>query len=185
MLRNSENEWGAIAKSLHWLLAALIIGQLVLGRIAENAPVSPRKFDLFIWHKSIGVTILLLVLLRLVWRAANRPPVPAAGVAVRERQLAQAGHALLYCLMVLVPLTGWWVSDTSRIPFKLYRIVPLPDFMAPDRDASELAGNVHTALTTALLVVIIMHVLAALRHHFVLRNGTLVRMLPMRRRRDG
>jgi len=184
MLRNSENDWGTVAKSLHWLMAALIIGQLVLGSIAEDAPVSPRKFDLFIWHKSIGVTILLLVIFRILWRAANRPPVAAAGVAVWEERLARAGHALLYGLMVLVPLTGWWVSDTSRIPFKLYRIIPLPDFMAPDRDASELAGGIHEALTTVLIVVITMHVLAAFRHHFLLRNNTLVRMLPLRRHRD-
>jgi len=181
MLQNTEHAWGSVAKSFHWLVAILILGQLVLGTIAEDARVSPLKLDLFVWHKSIGVSILLLVTLRVVWRLKNPPPASPAHVPAWEARLALVGHRLLYLLMVVVPLTGWWVSDTSRIPFRLYWSVPVPDLMAPDRDLSELAADVHGVLTKLLLAIIIGHILAALRHHFMIRNDTLLRMLPLRK----
>lgn len=180
MLGNTETNWGPVAKALHWLLALLILGQFVLGRIAVQAAVSPRKLDLFVGHKSLGLSILLFVVLRIAWRMSTTAPACLAANAW-ERRLAQVGHALLYLLMVAVPLSGWWVSDTSRIPFKLFWTVPVPDLMAANRDISEIAGEVHESLTTLLLVVVGVHVLAALRHHFVLRNATLTRMLPFRR----
>jgi cytochrome b561 len=180
MLNNSKHAWGTVAKSFHWLVAILILGQLVLGTIAVEARVSPLKLDLFVWHKSIGVSILLLVILRAVWRLTNPAPASSAKISVWEVRLAMVGHWLLYFLMVVVPLTGWWVSDTSRIPFRLFWTVPVPDLMAPDHNLSELAADVHGVLTKLLLAVVIVHIFAALRHHFMLRNDTLLRMLPLR-----
>lgn len=178
MLKNTVQAWGWVAKSFHWLLALLIPGQLVLGWIAEEAPVSPQKFELFVWHKSIGISILLLAILRLGWRFANAAPATPAGIASWEERFARGGHVTLYILMLAVPLSGWWVADTSRIPFKLFWHVPVPDLVAPDKQLSELAASMHGLLTTALIVVVFVHVLAALRHHFLLRNNTLRRMLP-------
>ncbi len=178
MLRNTERAWGAVAKSFHWVVAVLILGQFVLGTTAEELGVSPLKLDLFVWHKSIGVTILLLVVLRIAWRLRNPPPALPDGMAAWERRLANASHALLYVLMFIVPLTGWWISDTSRIPLRLYWAVPVPDLMPPNRDLSLLAADVHGILTKFLLTIIIVHILAALRHHFLLRHDTLLRMLP-------
>lgn len=180
MLRNTEKAWGVVAKFFHWFVAVLVLGQFVLGTIAEEARLSPLKLDLFVWHKSIGVSILLLVILRVAWRVRNRPPPAPDGVAAWEKRLAKVSHGLLYILIIIVPLTGWWISDTSRIPFSLYWAVPVPDLMAPNRDLSELAADVHGVLTKLLLVVVIVHTFAALRHHFVLRNDTLLRMLPFR-----
>lgn len=182
MLKNTENTWGPIAKGLHWLLAIMILGQFVLGTVAEEAQISPRKLDLFVWHKSIGLTILLLVAVRIAWRLANAPPGPVAGIARWEHLAARAGHILMYVLLLAVPISGWWISDTSRIPFKAFWLVPVPDLLAADRDASQFAAVAHGILTTALLVLIAVHILAALRHHFILHNDTLRRMLPLRRR---
>jgi len=180
MLRNTERAWGAVAKAFHWTVAALMLGQLVLGTIAEEARVSPLKLDLFVWHKSIGVSILLLVILRVAWRLRNPPPAAPDGIAAWETLLAKVSHGLLYLLMIVVPLTGWWISDTSRIPFRLYWMLPVPDLMAPNRDLSEFAADVHGVLTTLLLAIVIVHILAACRHHFLLRNDILSRMLPTR-----
>jgi len=180
-LRNTTTNWGAVAKAFHWLLALFIVGQLVLGTVVDQMRVSPQKFDLFVWHKSIGVSILVLVLLRIIWRILNPPPLPSAGLANWERHAARAGHGLLYLLMIAVPLTGWWVSDTSRIPFRIFWSLSAPDLLAADRAMSEFAGEVHEVLTQLLMVVVVAHLLAALRHHFVLRNQTLTRMLPFRR----
>lgn len=143
--------------------------------------MSPHKLDLFVWHKSIGVTILLLLGLRIAWRLANAPPKAVAGVARWEHLAARAGHILLYTLMIAVPISGWWVSDTSRIPFEAFWLVPVPDLLEANRDASQVAEVVHGILTKTLLVLIVVHIAAALRHHFILRNDTLRRMLPFRR----
>lgn len=178
--RNAADSWGAVAKSFHWLLALLILGQLMLGQIAEQARLSPLKLDLFVWHKSFGLTILLLVMLRFAWRLNNPPPAAPAGTPAWETKLARIGHMLLYGLMFIVPLTGWWVSDTSRIPFKAFWLVPVPDLMQADKAMSELAADVHGILTKLLLLVVVIHIAAAVRHHFFLHNQILTRMLPWR-----
>jgi cytochrome b561 len=179
--KNTNHAWGAIAKSFHWLVAAMILGQLVLGRVADKSALSPAKLDLFVWHKSLGVTILLLAVLRLAWRLVNPPPRTPAGIPRFATLLAKSGHTVLYLLMFAVPLSGWWVSDSSRVPFKAFWIIPMPDFLPVDRSMQELAGQIHGLLISVLLAVVLVHTAAALRHHFVLRNETLIRMLPVRR----
>ena len=155
----------------------IILVQFVIGRIAEGMSVSPAKIDTFIWHKSLGVTMLLIVLLRLAWRLFDPPPAPPQRVSSRETKLAAVGHCLLYVLMFAVPLSGWWVSDASRVPFEAFFVVPMPDLIAADRTTQETAATVHEILTNVLLAVATIHVTAALWHHFRLRNDVLRRML--------
>jgi cytochrome b561 len=182
--RNSPDTWGAVARGLHWLIALLILAQFVIGNVAEEMKLTPAKLDLFVWHKSIGVTILILAVLRLAWRLGNPPPAPAAGTQRWEQRLAAAAHAVLYGLIFAVPISGWWVSDASRVPFKAFFAVPMPDFIATDREVQEMAAEVHEALIAALLLVVIAHIAAALRHHFLLRDDVLSRMLTGRHSRD-
>ena len=181
--RNTETNWGAAAKSLHWLVAALILVQFIIGKVAENMALSPTKLDTFVWHKSLGVSVLLIVLLRLAWRLFDSPPVAPGNIPAHETKLAAIGHWLLYGLMIAVPLSGWWVSDTSRVPFEAYFAIPMPDLMETNRATQETAETVHELLTNALLALIVIHVLAALRHHFRLRDNVLRRMLPGRAER--
>lgn len=182
--RNTQDTWGAVARGFHWLIAALILVQFVIGSVAEDMKLTPAKLDLFVWHKSIGVTVLVLVLLRLAWRLGNPPPAMPAGTPAWEHKLAAIAHWLLYVLIFAVPLSGWWISDASRVPFKAFFLLPMPDFIATDRALQEAAAEVHEALTTALLLVVIVHVAAALRHHFLLHDDVLRRMLTGQRRRD-
>jgi cytochrome b561 len=130
------------------------------------------------------VTVLVLAVLRLLWRLGNPPPAPPAGMAGWERRLAAAAHWVLYALIFAVPLSGWWVSDASRVPFKAFFLVPMPDFIATDRALQDAAAEVHEALTMTLLVVVLVHIAAALRHHFLLRDDVLGRMLTGRHSRD-
>ena len=182
--RNTQDTWGAVARGFHWLIAMLVLAQFVIGTVAEEMKLTPAKLDLFVWHKSIGVTILLLAVLRLAWRFGNPPPAPPAGTPGWERKLAGLAHWLLYALIFAVPLSGWWVSDASRVPFKAFFLVPMPDFIATDRALQEAAAEVHETLMMALLVVVILHIGAALRHHFLLRDDVLRRMLTGRSSRD-
>ncbi len=178
--KNTPDNWGTIARSFHWLIAVLVFGQLVIGKVADEMALSPQKLDLFVWHKSIGVSILLLALLRLLWCVGNAPPAPPPGIPRWETLFARIGHTLLYVLLFAVPISGWWISDSSRIPFKAFWIMPVPDWLPTDRAIQELAEDVHGMLIIALLTVLAIHIAAALRHHFVLRNDTLRRMLPRR-----
>lgn len=181
--RNTADTWGTTAKSFHWIVALLILAQFVIGNVAENMKLSPAKLDAFVWHKSIGVTVLLLVILRLAWRFYNPPPSPLEGTPSWETKLAAAGHWILYVLMFAVPVSGWWISDASRVPFKAFFALPMPDFIEVNRAMQETASEVHEILTKALLLVVLVHVAAALRHHYRLGDDVLRRMLPGRRSR--
>ena len=183
-LRNSGDTWGAVARGFHWLIAVLILAQFVVGSVAEEMKLTPAKLDLFVWHKSIGVTILALAVLRLLWRLGNPPPAMPAGTPRWEHRLAALGHWALYALMFAVPVSGWLVSDASRVPFKAYFVLPMPDIIETSRSLQEAAEDVHEGLTTALLVVVIVHIAAALRHHFLLRDDVLRRMLTGKRSRN-
>ncbi|MDH3372633.1 MAG: cytochrome b [Gammaproteobacteria bacterium] len=175
--RNSDDAWGSVARGFHWLIAALVIAQFLIGNVAEEMKLTPAKLDLFVWHKSIGVTVLVLAVLRLAWRFGNPPPAPPAGTPAWERRLGALVHWVLYALIFIVPLSGWWVSDASRVPFRAYFLVPMPDLIATDRGLQEAAAEVHEALTIILLCVAIVHIAAALRHHFLLHDDVLRRML--------
>ena len=183
-IRNSADAWGAVARGFHWVIAALILAQFVIGSVAEEMKLTPAKLDLFVWHKSIGVTILALAVLRLLWRLANPPPAMPAGTPRWEQRLAALGHWALYALIFVVPISGWLVSDASRVPFKAYFVLPMPDLIETSRSLQEAAEEVHEVLTMTLLVVFIVHITAALRHHFLLHDDVLRRMLTGRHSRD-
>src|SRR6266705_714821 len=133
MLRNTADSWGAPAKWFHWVMAALILAQITLGVMAASWRVSPTKLELFFWHKSTGMLILLLVALRLLWRLANPAPALPSGMPAWERAAARSSHLLLYALMIAMPITGWIVNSASNIPFRIFRLIPLPAIVAPDQ----------------------------------------------------
>jgi cytochrome b561 len=178
MLRNDADSWGAPAKLFHWVMAALILAQITLGWMAASWRLSPMKLELFFWHKSNGMLILLLVALRLLWRLANPSPALPSGMAAWERAAARMSHVLLYVLMIAMPVTGWIVNSASNIPFRIFWLIPLPAIVAPDKPTADLVALVHGGLFAALALVLVAHIGAALRHHFVKRNTVLTRMLP-------
>ncbi|VTU19431.1 hypothetical protein H6CHR_01181 [Variovorax sp. PBL-H6] len=175
--------WSGGIKFFHWLIGLLILVQFALGWLAVSWRLSPTKLDLFVWHKSIGVLVLALVLLRLAWRlAAPAAPALPAHMPAWERTAARASHVLLYGLMLALPLSGWVIQSTSGMPFRIFRQWPLPAIAAADKAASDLAAIVHLSLGIALAALLAVHIGAALRHHFILRDEVLMRMLPARRR---
>jgi cytochrome b561 len=180
MLRNSHATWGGPAKAFHWVMALLIFVQIALGLMAANWHLSPTQIRLFFWHKSIGMLILALLALRLGWRLANPTPALPPGTPAWERAAAHGGHALLYVLMVALPVTGWIVNSAANIPFRIFYAVPLPALVAPDKALADTMSLVHRGLFVLLALVLVAHIGAALRHHFVRHNDILARMLPWR-----
>src|SRR5690554_4528836 len=166
------------AKALHWVIALMIVGMLLLGFLIQDMPFSPRKLQWISWHKWIGVTIFLLVLLRLGWRWRHPPPPLPASMPAWQRWAAHAGHWLLYGLMLAIPLSGWLMSSAKGVPTVWFGVLPLPDLLSRDPVLGEQLQWLHFSLNIGLVAVLVAHVGAAIKHHVVDRDDVLLRMLP-------
>ena len=166
---------GAIV--LHWLTAALILINLLLGVSMVALPISPRKLHWYLLHKSIGITVFLLTSLRLAWRAARPHPAPVP-MPRWQRRSAAASHALLYALLFAVPLSGWLYSSAAGVQVVYLGIVALPDLVAKNRALGDALRIVHLSLDALLVATVFIHVAAAIKHHVVDRDDVLARMLP-------
>lgn len=180
MLGNTHQTWGSITKTLHWTMAFLIFTQFGLGWVAVSWRLSPTKLNLFVWHKSIGLLILALALIRLVWRLANPVPQLPTAIAQWERYAAHTSHWLLYFSMIGMPLSGWIINSAANIPFRIFWAVPLPAIVPASKPLEELAKLAHLSFFSLLCAVLVVHIGAALRHHFIKGNNILRRMLPGR-----
>jgi cytochrome b561 len=182
-LTNTSDRYGWIAQALHWLVALGFVVQFALAWYMDGLPNTPAKIELYNLHKSIGVTILAAAVLRLLWRLANPVPALPAGSPRWEVRAAAASHALLYLFLFAQPLTGLVFSLASSFPTVIW------GYTLPDPGASSaLEGAfkaVHAWLSWAILALVAVHVLAALRHHWVLGDDVLRRMLPWGRLRAG
>ncbi len=175
-----STHYTATAKSLHWLMALLIFGLLALGFYMSDLPLSPEKLQFYSWHKWAGVTVFLLVWLRLFWRVTHRPPAFAASLSAKQQALAHLGHLALYLLMVAIPLSGWLMSSAKGVQTVWFGVLPLPDLLGRDKALGAQLADLHSALNIGLLVLIGGHAAMALLHHLVHKDDTLRRMLPAR-----
>ena len=178
-IRNTTQRWGAVAQLLHWLIVALVITQFTLAMLFDDLPPSAHKLALLARHKSVGITILMLAALRLAWRWANpTPPLPDT-LKPWERSAARFNHVLLYVLLFAVPVAGWTMSSARGFPVSWFGLFTLPDLVPKNKALYELLVTTHGILAWTLGVVAIIHMLAALKHHFVLKDDVLRRMLPL------
>lgn len=178
MIRNTADSWGWPAKFFHWTVAVLVLAQFALGPAAVASRLSPLKLNLFVWHKSIGILILLLMGLRLAWRLSHPSPALPGTMPAWERRSARLNHALMYAILVALPLSGWVINSAKNIPLRLFWWIPLPAIAGPDKAMADLSAGVHLLLFFALVALLLLHVGAALRHHWVSRDDVLRRMLP-------
>jgi cytochrome b561 len=178
--------YGAVAIALHWLIAAAILAMIAIGLTMAHAPI-PRatKFMLFQLHKSVGLTILMLALLRLFWRLAHRPPPLPAAMPRWERGAAETTHGLLYVFMIGLPLIGWAMVSVSplNLPTVLYGVLPWPHLtfltaLGPKKALEPVFQWLHAYGAYVLIAFLALHVGAALRHYFFERDTVLQRMIP-------
>ncbi len=172
-----HERYSAVAIALHWLVALLIVCNLMLGLSMVPMPITPRKLELYLVHKWIGITVFLLACARLLWRTRHPapPPVPAPPWQMRA---AAISHALLYVLLLAVPISGWIYSSATGVQVVYLGLVPLPDLVAKDKAVAAVLKGVHVGLNCALFLLVFIHAAAAIRHHFVQRDVVLARMLP-------
>nr|WP_272211891.1 cytochrome b [Marinicella sp. W31]MDC2877781.1 cytochrome b [Marinicella sp. W31] len=185
MIKNTRSAYGAVAILFHWVMALLILSMLGLGLYMVRLPQSdPAAFTLFQLHKSIGFVVLAFAVLRLAWRAVNPSPRLPADMPLWEKGVAHLGHTGLYALMFLLPLSGWLVVSASPwgIPTIVFNLFEMPHLPVPgDKAQTEaLAAVFHEYAAYFLILLIVGHVGAAFKHHFIARDETLKRMVSVR-----
>lgn len=167
--------YSVLAIVLHWLMALLIFAGFPLGLYMIDLPLSPDKLKLYSYHKWIGVTVLMLVAVRLGWRLTHTPPLPDS-VAAWQRRASAIVHGLLYLLMIAIPLSGWLMSSAKGFQTVWFGVLPLPDLIGKDKALGDLLAEIHKILNFTLLGLVVLHVGAALQHHFIERQPFLQRM---------
>ncbi len=176
----ATTRYTAPAMLLHWLMAVAITGSFIVGTYMADLPFSPTRLKLYNWHKWAGITILTLAAVRLLWRLTHRPPADLP-MPDWQRLAAHAAHVSLYVLFFAIPLVGWAYSSAAGFPVVLFGVLPLPDFVSPDKALAEAIKPWHGRLAWLLALIVIAHVGAALKHQFIERDGLLSRMWPSKR----
>ena len=175
---NSKEAYGILAQVLHWCVATFILIQIALGLYAASLPVSLARLQWLSLHKSIGLTLLVLVILRGLWRWRDPPPALPATMPRWERRAAHATHVALYIVPVLAIVAGWLYASASGLPVNWFGLLLIPDLIPKNPALAPLFKTLHQALVGLLVLLLVGHVGAAARHALVLRDKVVQRMLP-------
>lgn len=170
-----QARYDSVARLLHWVIATLVILNII-GGLAHDA--LEGVINVMPLHKSAGITVFFLTVLRIVWRLMNPPPSLPTGMSAWEKGASHATHAAFYLLMVLVPLTGWIMVSAGTRPLDWFGLFPVPKFGVTKDDAIVgISGEGHEILAILFGVLALIHIAAALRHHFLLKDTILRRMV--------
>jgi cytochrome b561 len=186
-MSSARTTYDPIAMTLHWLMAIAIIALLLIGWTMTGDSIdSSTRETFFVWHKSMGVVIFFAALFRLFWRSRHEPPPEPASLEAGEIMLAQTTHMLLYAFLILQPLTGWMLSSVMPYKTQFFGFFIIPDlFFMPSYDTavgtwlSSFLKNLHGFLGSAFAILLVVHIGAALKHHFLTRDAVLFRMAPV------
>jgi cytochrome b561 len=174
-IMNTKEQYGVITIALHWIMAILIIGLLILGLYMVSLPISFEKLKLYGWHKEYGFLVLFLVIIRLGWRLINITP--QLSLPILEKIAARSVHWAFYIFMFAMPLTGWLITSYAGLPASFFGLFVLPNLVSPNDELRVLCEEIHKWLGYALIATIILHTCAALKHHFINKDDILKRML--------
>jgi len=176
--RNTPDNWGWIARAFHWITVLGVLGLIGVGLWMDELPNSPDKVKVFALHKSVGITVLAVLLLRIAWRFIDkRPPYPA-GMPQWQRAASEVSHFLLHAVPPAQIFSGWLYNSASNFALQWFGIVQLPRLSGPDRELRGMSHDWHETGWIVLLVLVGIHVAAALKHHYIDKDATLARMTP-------
>ena len=181
-IKNTELRWGAISQLLHWAIVLLIAAIAILGLTMTDMANGPPKIKIYALHKSLGLTLLSLVVLRLLWRFYAGAPKPVPGTPHWQERVATLTHGALYLLMFAMPITGWLFNSSSGYPLQYFGLFNLPKIAAVNPGLADLTESLHENGFWLLLLLVLAHAGAAFYHHLFQNDDTLRRMLPMRLR---
>jgi cytochrome b561 len=182
-LRSNHRQWGSVAKFFHWIVALGILGNGVWGLLMTGMSPSMSKINIYALHKSIGLTVLALFVLRVAWRLFDRAP-PDEPAPRWQRLAAHVTHVLLYGFILALPLSGWLYNSLHGYPLQWFKLFNLPALTNKNEQLAHTAHAIHEYLFYLLLLVLIGHVGAALKHHLFDQDNVLRRMLPFGRVRS-
>ncbi|MEO8988508.1 MAG: cytochrome b [Rhodanobacter sp.] len=182
-LRSNDHQWGSVSKFFHWAIALAILCNGSFGLLMDLASSPMQKINWLALHKSIGLTVLALVLLRMLWRWGDGRPAeqPASALQMLAARLV---HGVLYLVILAIPLTGWWFNSVSGKPLQWFKLFNLPPLAAKNDAMRDFAHGVHEYLYWFLLLLLVVHVGAAVKHHVFENDNVLRRMLPFGRPRQ-
>lgn len=165
---------------LHWLMAILIVSAFVMGVVMTDIPgFTPTKIKYYSWHKWIGITVLLLACLRLLWRLRYPAPPYPAGMPAWQQKAATGTHHLLYLLFFASPISGYFYSLAAGVPVVYLQLIPLPVLIEPNPELKPILQGLHKAFNISLALLVFAHIGAALKHHFIEKDGIFKRILPL------
>jgi len=177
-INSPQGRYSAVAVILHWLIAIAVIVNWRLAETAEHLE-GPAAQVYMNPHKALGILVLVLTAVRIVWRLVNPPPALDPAYKTWERMLAKTVHAIFYILLISIPLLGWIASSSFGYGIDMFGLFEVPALpVANNPDAGKWVIGIHKTLWTPFLILIVLHVLGALKHHFMDRNGELGRMIP-------
>ncbi|MGE5476383.1 MAG: cytochrome b [Bacteroidales bacterium] len=176
---SSPAQYDSVAKSLHWLMALLIIGLWCVGLVMEDMPKGDLRSQIIGMHKAFGVIVVVLAVVRLAWRATHAAPALPSVMPGWEQLAAKLGHLALYGLMFALPIDGILMSQSGGRDVNVFGFV-LPTLVQKNDEMKHFFGEGHELMAWVLAAVLVVHVVAAVRHHVVLKDDVLRRMLPGR-----
>jgi cytochrome b561 len=178
MIRNTETSWGSAARSLHWLIAILVLGLFAYGLWMNEFPAREDRGYHYAIHAAVGISVLALMVLRLVWRLVNPTPVPPPNSEKWEITAAKLGHLGLYALVFGVLIAGWLLAGTLRTPVdvKLFGLMTIPNLLEAGSPYRGFLGEAHELLAYSVMALVAVHVAAAVWHERVKRDGVMARM---------
>ena len=174
-IKNTSFSYGFIHKNFHWIMTILIVFNFIAGLFLEDLEKGPLRFFLFNIHKSIGVTVLFLLILRFAWRLVNIVPVPLTDKNFLNT-ISTFAHYFFYFILVLVTLSGWIYSTARGGPVSVFGLFDLPAIVEKNQEVAKLALNIHVISVYTFITLLALHIFASLYHHYFLKDKTLKRM---------
>ena len=174
-LKNTSDSYGFISKNFHWILAILLLSNFFLGFIMVELERGPLKSSIYGFHKSTGILLLSLIILRLFWRSVNTTPIPVANNKILNR-LAKSVHYFFYFIVLMITLSGWTYSTARVGAVEVFGLFYMPAIVGINDQVGRIAKEIHIYSVYLFIAFVILHVLASIYHHFFLKDRTLKRM---------